>query len=142
MPLVSDAAKTELANGLKTGAAVGFGQVMQNVMSKTVSNPAFGQMLGKEGNALVNSDAVAREARKLLNEFSQKGFDIGLGFAQHQVGKYEHDLLRNSLVADAKKGFDTAMALHIGRVVHKAPKFSAFGWTSGLSCHEGTSGKS
>ena len=123
MPLVSDAAKTELANGLKTGAAVGFGQVMQNVMSKTVSNPAFGQMLGKEGNALVNSDAVAREARKLLNESSQKGFDIGLGFAQHQVGKYEHDLLRNSLVADAKKGFDTAMALHIGRVVHKAPNF-------------------
>ena len=115
-------AKDQLFGALKTGAAFGFGQVMQDVANKALSNPAIGEILGKEGNAFAGNDPIAREARKLLNESSQKGFDIGLGLAQHQMGKFEHDTLRNSLVADAKKGFDTAMALHIGRVTRVAPK--------------------
>jgi hypothetical protein len=120
VPLVGEQ-KDQFFGALKTGAAFGFAQTMQSVTSKALSSPAVGEILGKEGNALANNDKIAGEARKLLNEESQKGFDIGLGFAQHQVGKFEHDVLRNSLVADAKKGFDTALALHIGRTVHKTP---------------------
>jgi len=120
VPLAGQA-KDQFFGALKTGAAFGFAQTLQGIANKALSNPGIGDILGKEGTTVLNKDPVAREARKLLSEASQKGFDIGLGFAQHQVGKYEHDILRNSLVADAKKGFDTALALHIGRVVHGAP---------------------
>lgn len=51
------------------------------------------------------------------------GFDVGTGLMQHHgMTRAEYEAVRNSLSPLAKKGFDAAVAYHIGSVTQKVPE--------------------
>jgi hypothetical protein len=107
--------KAQFALGLKVGAAVGYAQNTQQQSCKDITAPGNMTALGRAGLEL-QKDPVILAARAGLKGEGTHGFDIGAA-AMHSknVVQYTLHCLRGTLNAADQKGFDTALALKIGR---------------------------
>lgn len=114
-------AKKDVEKALQTGAAMGVAQTIQKTVAKAVRAPAVQNGLAQVGAAFAKANPVAAAARQLAGPAGTKGFDIGLGLMQHQIGPLDLNAVRNSLMGEARKGFDLAVSHHVGSVTVKPP---------------------
>lgn len=78
----------------------------------------------KIGQAATSKDALIAAGRDLLpTDAAKTGFDIGTGVAIHGAGMSPQNLqaVREKLPAPVQAGFDSALALHAGRITAKHP---------------------
>jgi hypothetical protein len=108
--------KAQFTLGLKVGAAVGYAQNLQQQNCKDITSPGNMTALQRAGLDL-QRDPVILAARAGLKGEGTHGFDIGAA-AMHSknVVQYTLHCLRGTLSVTDQKGFDTALALKIGRV--------------------------
>jgi hypothetical protein len=109
-----DAQKAFLA-ALKTGMAVGHAKKLQADHCAAVLAPDTISMLMKASAALMK-DPVIAAARNALSGIGTHGFDLGIALMHAQnVKPFTLHCMRGSLDVHDQAGFDTALALHIGR---------------------------
>jgi hypothetical protein len=104
-------------SAMNMGVALSQGKKLQTVIVEQL--PTLLPKLGDIGNKVL--DPVVQEARKLIPA-GVKGFDVGVGLMQHQIGVHDFTSVRNALSPIDKKAFDMATSLHVGRVAHIPPK--------------------
>ena len=102
----------EAKKALSMGIALAHGTVTQTAIAKKA--PGAVDKLYAIGQSVVAKDPVAAAAAKTAP--SQRGFYIGLGLMQHQIGLTPLHAVRNSLSAADRRSFDIATSLHVGRV--------------------------
>lgn len=114
--------KPEQAKALQIGVAMAHAQRLQNVTTQASQHPQTLAQLAKDGQTVAAHTPVAITARRLLNGRGTDGFDIGLGLMQYTgVNQHSFQATRSVLSPDDLHGFNTAVALHIGRVRAPAP---------------------
>jgi hypothetical protein len=126
--LVSMGAQTlpkDVQNGIKAGVGLGSGAVFQQRRGQALNK--IGGKLVESGIQLAKTSPVINEARKLAStKGASKGFDIGSGLLQQQVGTFDVSTVRDKLDPTQKLGFDMALATRIGTVANpKPPTLSA-----------------
>jgi hypothetical protein len=107
----------DIQKGLTTAIALGQASNLQAV--KAQSLPTLMAKLQAAGAA--DTTPVVAAARAALGGVGVAGFDTGHGLMQYAGDLYETQAIRAALGADDQKGFDAALALHIGRVAKPAP---------------------
>jgi hypothetical protein len=104
------------AAAIKTALGAGIGmahaQVIQSAVNKGV--PGILDKLQGIGHAVVLKDPVVAAAAKTAP--AQRGFEIGMGVMQHQIGVASIQSIRGQLKGADLKAFDIATSLHVGRV--------------------------
>ena len=107
--------KQQFTLGLKVGAAVGYAQNTQQQSCKDITSPGNMTALQRAGLEL-QRDPVILAARAGLKGEGTQGFDIGAAVMHSKnVVQYTLHCLRGALNVADQKGFDTALALKIGR---------------------------
>lgn len=121
--LVSMGAQTlpsDVQKGIKAGVGLGSGSVFQGKRKQSLAKVSG--KLAESGIQLAKTSPVFTEARKLAaTKGSSKGFDLGSGLLQQQVGTFDVATVRDSLPAAQKLGFDMALATRIGVVANPKP---------------------
>ena len=106
---------------LKVGIAMGHAQGLQTIVKVSVTTGQTIAKVSASGVALIKSNPVVAAAGKIVPQESAHGFAVGVGVARTQVGLASYTTVRETLNADDKKGFDTAMALNTGLVTTNPP---------------------
>lgn len=117
---------TDVQKGIKAGVALGSGRIIQNQRGKALIKVTG--KLSESGLQVSRASPVFAEARKIVGPTrGVKGFDIGVGLTQQQIGVFDVATVRNSLKTPADKmGFDIALSTKIGVVANpKPPNVSA-----------------
>jgi hypothetical protein len=127
--------KTDVNKALQTGVAMGAAQTIQKTVGQAVKAPAVQGGLAAAGMAVAKLSPVATAARQLAGPAGAKGFDIGLGLMQHKITPLDFHAVRDTLTAEAKKGFDMAVSQHIGHVTKKAPPGNVHAQAAFLMTH-------
>jgi hypothetical protein len=111
---------TDARRALLTGVALEHGALLQAAGEAGITSPGTIAALETEGAKIAAPGIVA--LRRTLPDVH--GFNLGLGVMQRSgVTPLMLAQLRNKLPTGvARKGFDLALAQHIGAVVSKAPK--------------------
>ena len=109
----------DVRKSVQVGIAFEHGRLLQAAGKKGITSQQARGMLAMAG-AAVKSEA-AEAIRKTLTD--PMGFNVGLGVMRNSgVTPLQLKELRNSLAeGDERKGFDLALAAHIGTVTAKAP---------------------
>lgn len=102
----------EAKKALTIGIAMAHGKVTQAGVQKAV--PGALAKLQAVGHAVVLKDPVVAAASKTAP--SVRGFEIGMGVMQHQIGVASFQAVRNQMKGADLKAFDIATSLHVGRV--------------------------
>jgi hypothetical protein len=103
--------------GLHIGAITGNSAV---VNASTSPDPATLTAFEHLGLQRESTDPVAAHGR-LLAGVGTRGFDIGIGATMNKISAGNLTIIRNQLSPADQKGFDMALALHIGSQVHPPP---------------------
>ena len=78
---------------------------------------AVGGPLAAIGQKIASNSPIVRQARGLVAK-GQHGFDVAQGLLAHSaVPRHQLERARSAFKGEALKGFDTAVALHMGRVL-------------------------
>lgn len=106
--------------------AVGVGTVGNLALPGIASGISAGMLTAtKIGQAASAKDIVINAAREQIPDGPEKtGFDIGTGIAIHGAGMTGADLQSVRAKLDpggARAGFDSALAIHVGRITAKRP---------------------
>lgn len=110
----------DVQKGVKAGVGLGSGVVFQ--AKRKGQLPKVKGKLVQSGVELAKSSPVVNAARKLAStKGGTKGFDLGSGLMQQQVGVFDVTTVRNSLSVPDKLGFDMALATRIGTVANPKP---------------------
>ncbi len=120
---------------LKTAVAIGAGKNLQDTLVKNVG-PDTLKLLAGEGAKLAADNPVMKAGADLLKgqKSVKAGFDVGVAFASKKVRPIDLVAVRKKLNGQQKKGFDMALAAHIGQVTRpkakpgKHPPASQFGY--------------
>lgn len=112
-----------LKDGLKTGIALGAGNIMQDARHIQLTKAIPGKLV-ETGVQMSKASPLFGEARKIAaSKNGSKGFDIATGLLSHQAGVFDLATVRNAIPSPADKmGFDMAAATRIGAVAHPKPK--------------------
>jgi hypothetical protein len=105
----------ELSHALDIGLAMGHAQnIQQHVTSKLGSSVA----LAKLGAASDKAHRTLKAGRSVIKSVrSRKGYDVGIGLMRHAGVSSSHiHAVRGALDGPGKKGFDLALAAHVGAV--------------------------
>jgi hypothetical protein len=116
IPGLSDAQRTAMRNALHTGIAMQHAANLQAITKKAIATGRPLQRLLQVGQTHIARDPVAQAARASLNGKGEVGYAIGTGLAQHQTTPFQVAAVRAPLNKVDAHGFDTAAALHLGRV--------------------------
>jgi hypothetical protein len=120
---VSPEVKAQLSHALNIGMAMGHATHLQALQKQHVTSPAIVAQMNQKA-ATLTQDPVIGAARQTLQGSGVHGFDQGTGFMHTKgVTPYMLHAARSRLSPHDIRGFDTALALHIGRV--KGPKAPA-----------------
>ncbi len=102
----------EAQKALKTGVAVAQGQNLQQSMKEQYMNPAAILGLVKDGKIRL-SNPVFKAGNLVMKD--NRGFHVGLGLtAKTGVNATAVKAIRNQLAPHEKRGFDMAVATHVG----------------------------
>jgi hypothetical protein len=120
---------------LKTAVAIGAGKNVQDSIVKN-AGPAVLSVLAKEGGGIVKDNPVFKAGSELLKNqpHVDAGFKVGVAFASKKVNPIDLVAVRKKMTGPQKKGFDMALAAHIGMVTRppsksgKHPPASQFGY--------------
>ena len=119
----------------QVGVALGQGKKLQDIaISQLPRLIAVGGPLAVAGQTIASRSPIVQQARALVPK-GQHGFDVAQGLMAHSAVPF-HQLqrARNAFKGEALKGFDAAVALHMGRVlsprapVKKAPPAKYVGY--------------
>jgi len=116
VPKISPQTVQQFNSAMKLGMAVAHGQNLQDLTKKALDNDKTLNQLVQIGQQIEKTDKVIASARLLIPAAGQRGFDAGVGFSQHQVTGFAYAVLRAKLSPAEQVGFDSATALHVGRV--------------------------
>lgn len=106
---------------LQVGVAIAHGENVQKTMLKNVTPLVLDKLAG-EGNKIVAANPVLKAGMAALNNPTLKaGFKVGVTVSRTQVNPMEVVALRAKLKPAQKKGFDMALAAHIGAVEKPTP---------------------
>ena len=108
---------TAMKTALGAGIAMANAQVIQQGVKKAV--PGVLDKLQALGHSVVLKDSVVAAAAKTAP--SQRGFEIGMGVMQHQIGISSFQDVRAQMQGADLKAFDVATSLHVGRVSTPRP---------------------
>lgn len=113
---VSPEIKKQLSHALTIGMTIGHAGHLQSLQKQHVTSPAIVTRMSQKA-AQLTQDPVIGAARKTLRGSGVHGFDQGTGF-MHTLGTNAFMLhaARANLDPHDIRGFDTALALHIGRI--------------------------
>jgi hypothetical protein len=102
----------------QVGVALGQGKKLQEIaIGQLPRLIAVGGPLAVAGQKIASRSPIIQQARALLPK-GQHGFDVAQGLMAHSaVPFYQLQRARNAFKGEALKGFDAAVALHIGRVL-------------------------
>jgi hypothetical protein len=106
-----------LQAGLHIGALTGNSAIIGASTTPDASTLTAFEHLGLQREA---TDAVSAHGR-LLAGAGTRGFDIGIGSSLNNISQSNLAAVRNQLSPADQKGFDMALALHIGRTVSPPP---------------------
>lgn len=112
-----------VAAAVGTGLAVGRGKALQNAVVDHMG-PAILKQLATSGKGLVSSNPVMKAGEGLLKSQPHvvAGFHVGASFASKKVRPIDLVAVRKKLSGPQKKGFDMALAAHIGQVTRPPSK--------------------
>jgi hypothetical protein len=131
----------EQAKALQAGIAMSLARRLQTVTVKASQHPHTLAELSKDGQAVTSHTPVAKAARAMLHGRGTNGFDIGLGLMQYAgLNPYAVLATREVLSPADQHGFNTALALHIGRVRAPAPPTKDVGHHLGYFVTKGMQG--
>lgn len=106
---------------LQCGVAIAHGENIQKTMLKNVTPLVLDKLAG-EGNKIVAANPLLKAGMQTLqNPTLKAGFKVGATISRSQVNPMEVVAIRNKLKPVQKKGFDMALAAHIGAVEKKLP---------------------
>jgi hypothetical protein len=131
----SKALPSQYNAALKTAVAVAAGKNLQDTLVKNVG-PEVLKTLAKEGCDITAKNPVMKAGADLLKgqKSVKAGFDVGVAFASKKVRPIDLVAVRKKLKGPQRKGFDMALAAHIGMVTRpptkssKHPPASQFGY--------------
>jgi len=108
---------------LKTAVAIGAGKNIQDSIVKN-AGPAVLGVLAKKGAGLAASNPVFKAGCDLLKKQPsvKAGFNVGVAFASKKVNPIDLVAVRKKMTGSQKKGFDMALATHIGMVTRPPSK--------------------
>jgi outer membrane protein OmpA-like peptidoglycan-associated protein len=108
----------ELRTAAQVGVALGQGKNLQDIAARQLPRLiAVGGPLAAAGQKIASQSPIVRQARGLVAK-GQHGFDVAQGLMAHSaVPLHQLQRARNAFTGEALKGFDTAVALHMGRVL-------------------------
>ena len=111
----------DLQNALNTGVAVAHAQTLQGVIHAGTHAGVISK-LGEIGAAKVASIPILKFGTQTMPPDTHHGFEIGHGLMSHSnVPPQAVVSAREQLTPEGKKGFDIALASHIGMTTAKAP---------------------
>lgn len=115
---------------LQTGIAIGHGRNLQELAKQGASMAL--PKLAAIGNTKALTDPALKAGLNIMHTAEEKsGFRAGVGLMQHHFIPAELNAIRGNLTPDQKKGFDVALAAHVGKLksplVHSNPAHQ-FGW--------------
>jgi len=103
---------------ISKGMAIGNGVVQQARRVEQLVSKGFGDKIIDVGRKFAQQVPAVAHARTLVDAGGMRGFDIGAGLMQNKAKLFDVSSMRNALKDVERKGFDTALALHIGLVAH------------------------
>lgn len=112
----------ELAKSLTVGIAIAQGANLQKAMLQNVTPAVLIKLAGQGGAVIAVNSALKAGYTTFKDKLGQSGYAVGVAVSRFQVTPAEVVSIRNKLKPAQKKGFDTALAAHIGNVRNKAPK--------------------
>jgi len=113
----------QVQEAIHVGAALGTGISHQAQRAAQLTHVVPGKLL-QSGIQIAKTLPAVAEARKLVKSGTQ-GFDTAAGLMQQRAKLFDVVHLRAQQQGENKKGFDMAMALHVGLVVRPpAPTLS------------------
>jgi hypothetical protein len=123
--LVADASLKALPvverKALVVGMVVGHAKKLQTGIKTAMTSPIVQGKIANYGKILAKTNPVVASATKLAGA-GIGGFNLGIGLAGHGgVTRKAVVTMRKSLTAADKKGFDLALATHVGMVTKVAP---------------------
>jgi len=112
----------DAGKALKIGMAVGHAKNLQEAIKTVATSPDTLGKLADVGKVASAKNPVIAGAANVAG-VGVNGFHIGMGLMKHS-GVTPRILLdmRKGLVDDDKRGFDLAVATHVGMVTNKAPR--------------------
>lgn len=111
----------DVQKAVNIGIAVAEGQRLQNVAVRHVAPAALGK-LAKEGVAIAKSNPIVAAGARVIKDVREKqGFAVGAGVMNHKISPVQLVAIRTKLVGTQRKGFDLAVATHIGVATKKMP---------------------
>lgn len=116
IPGISPTVAASLKISCGAGLAIATGAVAQTQLRKSSTAPTALDKLQATGHAVALKDPVILAAEKPFPN-GIRGFEIGIGLMQYQVGIASFTAIRAGLKDEDQKAFDTATSLHIGRVI-------------------------
>jgi hypothetical protein len=129
----------DVMKAAKIGVAISQGKNLQAVAKANVK-PAILTGLQKKGRQIVSVNPVVRAGFSALKDpHQQAGFSVGAAISRFQVSPNDVVAVRAKLTPQQKKGFDMALAAHVGAVtttaegVKTAAEQFAFNATVGAS---------
>ena len=115
LPGIPPAVQTAINSGLGVGMALGHAASMQKHKAKLITNNI--DKLALEGQKFVDQDPTSTAAQALVQDGDgRKGFAVGVYVTAHESGESDLKAARDALSPAGKLGFDSALALHVGRV--------------------------
>ena len=131
----ADSLPTAARNAIKTGTALGTaniyqvhraegldratGKLVESGIQQSKHQPVFSEARKLAGNAKPAAPRPGTPGGPPVN--ATRGFDLGNGLLQHQVGMFDVVHTRNKLDPAQRHGFDMAAAARIGAVSHPQP---------------------
>jgi hypothetical protein len=121
---ISDAAKAA-GDAVNTVEKIpGASDAIKFVAGRNGVDPNVVNAITDVGTKIANSNPVIAAAGNLGKDVPgfQRGFALGVGTMQTPIDRPQHlAILRGSLPPNDQHGFDTAVALHVGRIRRPAP---------------------
>ena len=115
IPGLDPAQQKEFTKALQAGMAVGQAVTLQKTAAELMAANLL--TFAAAGQEFSDGDPVTKAAQGLLPEVEGKrGFAVGMYAMVHQIGESDLAALRAALPGEAKRGFDLAVSLQIGRV--------------------------
>jgi hypothetical protein len=108
----------ELRTAAQVGVALGHGKKLQDIAIEQMPRLiAVGGPLAALGQKIASNSPIVQQARALVAK-GQHGFDVAQGLLAHSgVPPHQLEMARSTFKGEALRGFDAAVAFHMGRVL-------------------------
>jgi hypothetical protein len=115
--LVPAGSREAFQKAIVTGMSLGQGQSIQTSVADQLRSGQFTQRMLDEAKEAIAAEPILQNTMRMLSNEAQQGFQIASAVLRYKLSMHDLMVLRENLgSAEGKRGFDTGMALHIGRV--------------------------